>query len=116
WLGYNNSMTALDGDYQPVTMASNVKTIGSLYTVQDLRFPSVPAASITVYGKGTIATVFTDLGENYNKNQSSLQRDFLQAMVNESFKDPKLMVTGSHLVHVVLNTLNNKTIIHLINA
>ena len=57
-----------------------------------------------------------DLGVNYSENQSSLQRDFIQAMVRESFTEPKLEVSGSHLVHVVLNTLNEKTIVHLINA
>ncbi len=37
-------------------------------------------------------------------------------MVDESLKDRKLTVSGSHLVHVVLNTLNDSTIVHLINA
>jgi hypothetical protein len=116
WLGFNNFMTALEGQYQPVNLPSNAKSIGSIYTVQDLRFPSVPAGAIIPYGKGTIAVVLMDLGKNYSENQSSLQRDFLLAMVNESFKDPKLVVSGSHLVHVVLNTLNDSTIVHLINA
>ena len=116
WLGFNNFMTALEGQYQPVNLPSNAKSLGSIYTVQDLRFPSVPAGAIIPYGKGTIAVVLMDLGKNYSENQSSLQRDFLLAMVNESFKDPKLVVSGSHLVHVVLNTLNDSTIVHLINA
>ena len=86
WLGFNNSMTAFRGIYQPVTLPANAKTIGSLHTVQDLRFPSVPAASIFPYGKGTIAVVFTDLGVNYLENQSSLQRDFVAAIVRKALR------------------------------
>ncbi|HSB92538.1 MAG TPA: hypothetical protein VLC28_05440, partial [Flavitalea sp.] len=116
WLGFNHFMTALDGNYQPVILPATAKAIGSIYTKQDLRFPSVPAGAVIPCGKGIIGVVFTDLGLNYTSNQSFLQRDFIQAMVRETFKEPKLIVNGSHLVHVVLNTLNDKTIVHLINA
>jgi len=115
WLGFNGSMTALEGYFPTVTNTGGV-AIGSLFQVQDLRYPSVPASTRNSYGKGTITSVFANLGVNYLSNQSYLQRDFIEALVHDSYKQPLLEVKGSHLVHVVLNKVNDSTVLHLINV
>jgi hypothetical protein len=43
-------------------------------------------------------------------------RDFLNSVVKELFPEPVVEVTGSHMVDVTANRLNNKLIVHLVNA
>ncbi len=57
-----------------------------------------------------------DLGENYRNNGSFLERDFLNGLVAALFANPMVKVTGSKLVHVAVNRLGTKTIIHLTNT
>ncbi|MCW3116938.1 MAG: hypothetical protein JWM28_1020 [Chitinophagaceae bacterium] len=116
YLGLNGNMAALEGLAQPAVLLKDTKPVGGLYDGQDFRFHSIPAASIAKYGSGQIACVFMDMGNNYQDNQSTTERDFLNDLVHELFKDPVVNVKGSHLVHVVVNRLDRKMIIHLINT
>lgn len=116
FLGYGRDMAAIQGDYQPVTLLPGTRSFGMLYDGQDLRGSSRPAASIAGYGKGAIACIFADMGEDYQRNTSSLQRDFINGLVKELLPDPLVSVSGSHLVHVAINRLGAKRVIHLINT
>jgi hypothetical protein len=116
YLGYDKDMAAIQGDYQPVELLAGTRSFGMLYDQQDLRFSSRPAASIADYGKGQIACVFANMGENYQNNTSSLERDFLNGLVGELFTTPMVSVSGSHLVHLAVNRLGTKRVIHLINT
>ncbi|MES1226249.1 MAG: hypothetical protein ABUT20_62815, partial [Bacteroidota bacterium] len=116
WLGFSGNMAAVEGRVQKVVLPKDVKTIGGIYDAQDFRFSSMPAAATLNCGKGQIGFVFMDMGKNYENNQSTVERDFLNAVVKELFQHPAVEVKGSHLVHVIVNTLNRKMIVHLINT
>lgn len=45
-----------------------------------------------------------------------VMRDYLHSLVKELFPEPVVQVTGSHLLDVTLNRVNNKLVIHLLNA
>ncbi len=114
-LGYAGDIASVSGKYQEVTLAAGTKLFGSFYTEEDLRFPSGIPASIGNYGKGKIAAVYINLGENYQKRQAPAMREFLSGMVRELFPQPMLEVTGSHLVNVTLNKTGNNYAVNLIN-
>ncbi|MDP4213354.1 MAG: alpha-L-fucosidase, partial [Bacteroidota bacterium] len=116
YLGYDKDMAAIQGDYQPVELLTGTRSFGMLYDQQDLRFNARAAASIADYGKGQIACVFANMGENYQNNTSSLERDFLNGLLRELFARPMVSVSGSHLVHLAVNRLGTKCVIHLINT
>jgi hypothetical protein len=116
YLNYNGIFAGLMGDYQPVTLQKGVRAFGNLYDGQDVTTEPRPAATIATYGKGQIACVPVDMGENYRNNGSFLERDFLNGLVAELFANPIVQVTGSKLVHVAVNRLGAKTIIHLTNT
>jgi hypothetical protein len=116
FLAFDHAMTAMPGLMLPVTLSNNTIGFGSIYKNDDFRDPSVPAASISTYGRGKIAAVFLNLGENYAMNKSSLERDFVNHLANTLLQNPIVKVKGSHLVHVALNKLGKSTIIHLMNS
>ena len=116
YLGVNNEMSILNGLTLPVDLKPGTEFFGALYNNDDLRNPHIPAATIADYGKGKIASVLVNLGENYNNNKTSLQRYFINELVSKLFKSPVVKVEGSHMVHIALNTLGKKTVVHFINT
>ena len=109
-------MAAVTGRYQPVKLLPETRAVGSLYTQEDTRYTQGAAATVTAYGKGKIAGVYVNVGENYLNNQAYLYRDFLTALVRELLPRPIVSVEGSHLVHTTVNQLGKKRIIYLINT
>ncbi|WP_080238463.1 alpha-amylase family protein [Spirosoma rigui] len=73
-------------------------------------------ASETPYGQGRLTAVYADLSADYRKHQSPKLRDFMAALVQPLLSRPRVAVSGSHLVHVVLNRQNNKLAVNLINT
>ena len=116
YLAFGNTMTATAGPTLPVTLSNKTTPFGKVFANDDFRDSSTPAAGITTFGQGKIATVFLNLGENYMRNKSPLERDFINQLANTMFEKPIVKVSGSHLVHVALNKLKNATIVHLINT
>lgn len=109
----------LDGrrsDYQPARLGAKAEPFGKLYDGFDFNSPSAPAAAITPYGAGRIASVFFDFGKYYRDFQTSVPRKFLHRLVRELFLEPAVEVTGSQFIEVVLATKNDKTVVHLINT
>lgn len=116
YLAFGNTMTAVAGLTLPVTLPTNSTPFGNVFLNDDFRDASTPAASISAYGKGKIAAVYLNLGENYVLNKSSLERNFINQLTNTLFEKAMVKVEGSNLVHVALNKLKNATVIHLVNT
>jgi hypothetical protein len=116
YLAFQNTMTAVPGIVLPVTLSKKAIAFGKIFLKDDFSAPSLPAASITAYGKGEIAAVYLNLGENYVLNKSPLERDFINQLANTLFKKRMVKVEGSHLVHLAANKLKDVTIVHLINT
>lgn len=102
--------------YQDHTLGPRAEPFGRLFEGFDFTEPSAPAASITPYGSGRIAAVYTNLGSYYRNFQTSIPRKFLDSLVRELFPDPAVEVRGSQYAEVVLAQKDGKTIVHLINC
>ncbi|MBA4166724.1 MAG: alpha-L-fucosidase [Chitinophagaceae bacterium] len=113
--GYNNDIAAIIANLQKVTLKEGTTSFASFYPQTDLRFPDGVPASVRPVGKGKIAAVYFDFGENYQKRQTPVLREFLSGVIHELFPDPLLKVEGSHLVNVTLNKTGNRYAINLIN-
>ena len=115
-LEYNGWMSSLKTLSQEVEYADGVKPFGRLYGVHDITGPYETAATITKYGKGTIASTCLNLGERYVYATSTVARDFLDGLVRELFPDPVVEVTGSHFVDVTVNRIDGALTVNLVNT
>ncbi len=115
-LGYHHQIAGMRSLFRAARLGEKARAFGGTYTVQDLRFPGQPAASVAPYGKGKIAGVYFNVGRAYTDSKNTVTRNFLSGLVRELFADPLVEVTGSHLVHVAVNQLGEKLAVNLINV
>jgi hypothetical protein len=73
-------------------------------------------ATETSFGKGRLTAVYADLSWDYQKHQSAKLRDFIALLARPLLTKPLVEVSGSHLVHVVLNRQRDRTTVNLINT
>jgi hypothetical protein len=74
------------------------------------------ASSVNNVGKGKIAAVYFNAGSDYKEYKSPVLRDFVNNTINELFPDQLVKVSGTHMVHVTLNRLNDRMYVNLINV
>jgi hypothetical protein len=110
WLGNVKSLS------QEIRVTNKSRPFGKYFRHWDMDGPSFIPASITPFGKGQIAAVYLNIGNGYLNRSTPVMRDFLDALIKEM--KPSLMtdVSGSHLIDVTLNRLNNALIINLVNS
>jgi hypothetical protein len=116
YLGFNGTFAGMKGDYQPISLSPNIESFGNFYDGPDFRLTPRPASCITQYGSGQIAFIVSDMGENYLHYRSFQERDLINGLVSVLFSNPIIKISGTHQVHVAINTLGSKTIIHLTNT
>jgi len=114
-IGLDGQMAGINSLFQPFIPTESAETFGQIYNTADFRFPSQPAATISSYGKGKIAGVFLNIGENYLRMSNPVYRGFINSLVRKLFPNPKVEVTGSEDAAVTVNNLNNKIAINIIN-
>lgn len=110
WLGNVKSIS------QQITLKGKARSFGRYYQHWDMEGPSSIAATITPYGKGQIAALYLNIGKGYMYRYTPVFRDFIDALIREMKPELMVEVTGSHLIDVTLNRLNNALIINLVNA
>jgi hypothetical protein len=109
----------LAGVFSPgrrVKLGKNAKAFGRVFAQNDLNGPDEPAAVVAKLGKGRIAATTLELGRRYLNARTSVVRDFLASLVRELFPEPMVEVTGSHCVDVVVNRINGKLAVNLLNT
>ncbi len=74
------------------------------------------SSSINAYGKGKIAAIYFNAGSAYTEFKTPVIRDFLDETIQQLFANKIVEVTGSHLVHVAINSANGKLYVNLINV
>lgn len=116
YLAYQGEMGMLRSPRVEVKPNKDAVLTGGLSKIADFRSPLIPAASVQNYGKGKIALIFTNLGQNYITRRISLASDFLDEVVQQVFPDPVVSIEGSGFVHVNLNRNQNNTYVHLMNT
>ena len=102
--------------YTKVKLSPDAQVLSNYFTGSDFRLKSdVAASSLRKVGKGKIAAIYFDAGSAYSQYKSFILRDYLKEHIISLFPDPVVRISGSGLVHVTVNKLNERTYINLIN-
>jgi hypothetical protein len=108
---------AIRSDLLSVKLSEDAQALSMFYKGSDLQYPSEEtSSSIRSYGKGKIAGVYFNAGTAYTEFKTPVIRDFLDETIQKLFTDKVAEVTGSHLVHMAVNTSNGKLFVNLINV
>jgi len=108
---------AIRSDLLSVKLSDDAKPLSVYYKGSDFRYPSDEiSSSINTYGKGKIAGIYFNAGTAYTESKTPVIRDFLGETIQQLFSDKMVEITGSHLVHVVVNTANGRLYVNLINV
>jgi hypothetical protein len=100
-----------------VNLGPAAKTLSTFYNGCDFRYKgAMIASSENNVGKGKVIGVYFNAGSDYKEYKSPVLRDFIDSFITELFPDPVARVSGSHLVHVTLNSLNGKIYLNLLNV
>ncbi len=115
-LAYNGDSCAITGVKRLVKPGPNCKPFGSLQEAGVADVSSQPAATISELGRGKIAAVHFTFGQGYVNARTDLMRQFLNDLARQLFPRPMVEVKGSPDVDVVVNRLNGKLTVNLINT
>jgi len=112
--GFNNLLTGTKAAYRPFEPKNGTSTFGEWFTEGDKRYVAGPIASVTTLGKGKIAGVYFNFGEQHFKRETYIGRDFLGTLAKKLFQ-PQVIISGSNDVNVTLNQKQKNIFINLIN-
>lgn len=112
--GFDQLLTGTKATFRPFEPLSGTQTFGQWFSGGDLRFAAGPVASIASFGKGKIAGIYFNFGEQHYKRETYVGRDFLGTMAKKLFQ-PQVTVNGSKFVNVALNQKQGTTYLNLIN-
>jgi hypothetical protein len=115
FLSYKNQMAGINTLFQPVVLKDSAKCCAERYPVSDFRFPSLPAATITSYGKGKIAGVYFNIAKKYLGGVNPVYRNIVNSIARELFPAPVVEIKSSGNIAVTVNKLGEKLAINLIN-
>lgn len=108
---------AIRSEVLKTKLASHADPVSLFYEGSDYRNTSdFPAASVAELGKGKIAGIYFNAGTSYSEYRTFVIRDFVSDIINLLMPEKVVDVSGSHFVHVAVNTLNNKLYVDLINV
>jgi len=112
--GFDQLLTGTKATFRPFEPLSGTQTFGQWFSGGDLRFGEGPVASIASFGKGKIAGIYFNFGEQHFKRETYVGRDFLGTLAKQLFQ-PQVTVSGSKYVNVALNQKQGTTYVNLIN-
>lgn len=115
-LACNGFMAGLKSLYQKVNLNAGVQPFGEIYSNNDFYGEMQVAASITQFGQGKMAGVYLNLGERYMNAATTVSRDFLTALVRTLFREPIVMMSGSHSVDISIGRKDKKLMVNLVNS
>ncbi|MHC4122346.1 MAG: alpha-amylase family protein [Planctomycetota bacterium] len=116
WLYHNNHLGGIRTISQKARLNPNATEFGRIYPQNDFIGDSIPAASITNYGKGRIAAAYFNMADRYINAYTFVLRDFIGSLVKNLFPDPIVEVKGSRTVDVVVNKIDGKLAVNLVNT
>ena len=116
FIATSDKIGAIRSSLLSVELQPGTKAVANFYTGSDFRDKGkLIAASVNDFGNGKIAGVYFNAGSNYIDYKSPVLRDFISDLITKLFPDQVVNVSGSHLVHVAVNQLNNKMYVNLVN-
>ena len=116
FIAISDKIGAIRSPLDSVVLDPEAKVTSTFYGGSDFRLKGkMIASSFNIIGKGKIAAVYFNAGSDYKDYKSPVLRDFINSAINELFPDQLVKVSGTHLVHVTLNRLNDRMYVNLIN-
>ncbi|NBC81791.1 MAG: hypothetical protein GVY19_00265 [Bacteroidetes bacterium] len=116
-LMYKDMLANIQSASVAVKPGDKVQSFGVYYDDWDTTTPTRSAATITNHGKGKIACVYFDSGKNYAKRATTVQRDFMDALIDHLMPEPSIQMEGTNDIDVVNSfTTNGQQAIHLVNT
>ncbi len=115
-LAYNGGLVSIYGQVQSPKLGPKCNVLGRLQMSDEADSPSQPAASVSEFGRGKIAAIYFTFGQGYVDARTVLARQFLNDLAHELFPDPMVEVKGSSDVDVVVNRLDGKLAVNLVNS
>jgi hypothetical protein len=116
FIAYGDRIGAIRSSLDSVSLMEGSKIISTFYDGSDFREKGkMIASSENRVGKGKIAGVYFNAGSDYNEYKSPVLRDYISRYITELFPDQLVIVSGSHLVHVTVNKLNDRMYLNIIN-
>ena len=117
WISNTGRPMTLAGPFLPVRVTGHTaRPIGRFYESEPGGAAGGVVATETTFGQRQLTAVYADLSRDYQKHQSPKLRDFIASLTRPLLPNPLVEVGGSRLVHVVLNRLNNRLAVNLINT
>jgi hypothetical protein len=103
--------------YAKVTLNDNAEVISTFLKGSDFtQKGDMIASSVKKVGKGKITAIYFNAGSAYTEYKSHILRDYISQHIESIYSEPIVKVTGSNLVHIAVNKLNDRTYVNLINA
>lgn len=103
--------------FAEVDMADDTKVLSYFLTGSDFRKKSeMPSAVMRKHGKGSVAAILFNSGTAYSEYKTFVIRDFISSVTRELFSDRIVKISGSSMLHVIVNTLNDRLYVNLINC
>ena len=112
--GFDQLITGTKATFRSFVALPGTQTMGQWFSQEDKRFAEGPIASVATLGKGKIAGVYFNFGEQHFKRETYVGRDFIGILAKQLFQ-PQVQVTGSKQVNLALNQKNGNTFVNLIN-
>lgn len=117
FIAANKRIGAIRSPYARVELMPGSEVISTFYKGSDFsQKGDIAASSSNRVGKGRISAIYFNAGSAYAEYKSHILRDYISDHIGSMFSEPLVKVSGSHLVHVAVNTLNDKIFVNLINT
>ncbi|MCL2319329.1 MAG: hypothetical protein FWC45_04535 [Treponema sp.] len=124
WLEQGGRISGMRSAMQKIELKQGTSLFGRIFNSQesydqrsyDEGRDYYPAASIKNLGKGKIAAIYFNIGDNYFTNASCFVRKYLNTVVRELFPDPIVEVKGSGYVDVILTQKDGNLAVQLVNT
>jgi hypothetical protein len=117
WVLQTGMSVVLTGPFLPVRITgAETKSIGQFLSSEAGSPTGGVVATETPFGRGKLLAVYADLSRDYEKHQSAKLRQFIASLTGPLLTNPAVDVSGSHLVHVVLNRQRERLAVNLINT
>jgi hypothetical protein len=117
FIAANNRIGGIRSPYAAVKLSPEAEIISTFYKGSDFsQKGDIIASSSKKIGKGRISAIYFNAGSAYAEYKSHILRDYISDHIGSMFPEQMVKVSGSNLVHVAVNSLNDKTYVNLINT
>jgi hypothetical protein len=117
YISAGSRIGAVRSEIMKVRLSGSSIPLARFYESSDYSYPAATiASSMKQYGRGIIAGIYFNAGTSYNEYKTFVIRDFISEVIEKLIPESIVKVSGSHLVHVAVNILNDRLYVNLINV